>query len=36
MPQFCPIYDVISKKKKKKVVTEILTIFPVEIRWSPK
>ena len=36
MPQFCPNYDVISKKKKKKkAFTEILTVFPVEIWWSP-
>ena len=35
MPQFCPNYDVISKKNKK-LFTEILTVFPVEIRWSPK
>ena len=32
MPQFCPNYDVISKKK---VFTEILTVFPIEIKWSP-
>ena len=34
MPQFCPNYDVISKKKK--VFTEILTVFSVKIKWSPK
>ena len=34
MPQFCPKNDVISKKKK--VFTEILTVFPVDIRWPPK
>ena len=37
--QFGPKNDVISKKKKKKkkkVFTEILTVFPVEIRCSPK
>ena len=33
MPQFCPNYDVISKKR---VFTEILMVFPVEIRWSSK
>ena len=32
MPQFCPNYDVITKKKKKKVFTVILTVFPVQIR----
>ena len=34
MPQFGPKYDVISLKKK--VFNEILTIFPVEFRCSPK
>ena len=33
MPQFYPNYDVISKKKD---FTEILTVFPVDIRWSQK
>ena len=33
MLQFGPKNDVISKKK---FFTEILTVFPVEIRWSQK
>ena len=34
MPQFCPNYDVISKKKK--VFAQILRVFPVEIWWFKK